>query len=325
MKTTPLTEQVADWQEHLQVDHHHRLVRNVALTGLISKNGYRYAPDALRQAVSLYEHKPVFLDHAPDGSRPQVRSTRDLVGTIVSPRFEQGRIRGDIRTLDTESGRLFLTLTASNAPGLGMSHVVLAERTTDEGDVTRIHDVISVDAVVFPATTTTFREAQRDPPQTPDVTATDGASPAPTSHGCAKHSIGGRKSATTFDNDWRPSRRRRPSPSTCRRSSGCCSRPACLPSARRRRSVDICRRRTTPPGANCCTNTARCSNVCGSSSPSAWPAPTSAIVAAMPGSSRSSNARAEPPLPPRTFPTPLLFERPPCLITCAFVPALSTC
>jgi hypothetical protein len=40
-----------------------------------------------------------------------------------------------------------------------MSHVVLAERGGDGTVVERIHDVISVDAVVGPATTTTFRES----------------------------------------------------------------------------------------------------------------------------------------------------------------------
>jgi len=41
---------------------------------------------------------------------------------------------------------------------VGMSHVILAERSADRSVVETIHDVVSVDAVVFPATTTTFRE-----------------------------------------------------------------------------------------------------------------------------------------------------------------------
>jgi ubiquinone biosynthesis protein UbiJ len=40
-----------------------------------------------------------------------------------------------------------------------MSHVVLAERNGDGAIVEKIHDVISVDAVVGPATTRTFRES----------------------------------------------------------------------------------------------------------------------------------------------------------------------
>ncbi len=159
MKLSTLVEHVADWHARSQVDRTNRLVRNIALTGGTSKNGYRYTEQALKDAVSLYEQRPVFLDHAADKSRPQERSTRDLVGSIVNPRWESGRIRGDIRVLDTDSGRTFLALADSDAPGVGMSHVVLAERGKTDGAVARIHDVVSVDAVVFPATTTTFRES----------------------------------------------------------------------------------------------------------------------------------------------------------------------
>ncbi len=159
MKLSTLVEHVADWHARSQVDRTNRLVRNIALTGGTSKNGYRYTEQALKNAVSLYEQRPVFLDHAADKSRPQERSTRDLVGSIVNPRWESGRIRGDIRVLDTDSGRTFLALADSDAPGVGMSHVVLAERGKTDGAVARIHDVVSVDAVVFPATTTTFRES----------------------------------------------------------------------------------------------------------------------------------------------------------------------
>ncbi len=173
MHNLTLTEHVADWHTRTQIDRDERLVRNVALTGTSSKNGYSYQESALREAVTLYADKPVFLDHAADRRQPQLRSARDLVGTIVSPRFDDGRIRGDIRVLDTDSGRTFLALCAAQAPGVGMSHVVLAERASDDGDVSRIHDVISVDAVVFPATTTTFRESQNDADLTSAVAASD--------------------------------------------------------------------------------------------------------------------------------------------------------
>ncbi|MFG0297506.1 MAG: hypothetical protein ACF8PG_16490 [Maioricimonas sp. JB045] len=158
MQLSTLTEQLPDWHRQLSVDRDQRIVRNVALTGRHSKNGYSYAEAALAAAVSLYDGKPVFLDHAADRTRSHERSTRDLVGSIVHPRFEDGRVRGDIRLLDTESGRTFLALVEGETPGVGMSHVVLAERSADGSCVERIHDVVSVDAVINPATTTTFRE-----------------------------------------------------------------------------------------------------------------------------------------------------------------------
>lgn len=164
-----LTEDLADWSSALSVDAPARLVLNVALTGPNSKNGYHYSEAALREAVSLYDQKPVFLDHAPDRLKPRDRSTRDLVGNIINPRYEDGRIRGDIRVLDTESGRTFLALANTNLPGVGMSHVVLAQRSIDGNTVESIRDVVCVDAVINPATTQTFRESQ-DPTATAEIT-----------------------------------------------------------------------------------------------------------------------------------------------------------
>ncbi len=155
-----LTEHVSDWHcDNISIDTEQRIVRNIALTGRDSKNGYHYSEAALRGAVSLYEAKPVFLDHATNRTRPHDRSTRDLVGSIINPRFEDDRIRGDIQTLDTEAGRTFIALAKTTSPAVGMSHVVLAERSQDRTIVEKIHEVVSVDAVVFPATTATFSES----------------------------------------------------------------------------------------------------------------------------------------------------------------------
>ena len=158
-KIETIVEEYADWQNGVAVEHESRLVRNVALVGQVSRNGHAYSEGALQAATGLYERKPVFLDHSSDARRPHERSTRDLVGSIVNSRYAEGRIRGDIRVLDTDSGRTFLALAESDTPGVGMSHVVLAHRSADGKEVERIEDVISVDAVVGPATTTTFRES----------------------------------------------------------------------------------------------------------------------------------------------------------------------
>jgi hypothetical protein len=164
-----LTEDIQDWKtREVQVDPENRLVRNVALTGRESKNGYRYSEQALIESLPLYENKPVFLDHAHSRTQPHQRSTRDLVGSVVNARYENGRIRGDIRVIDTEAGRTFLALAESNGPAVGMSHVILAAKNADGSVVEKIHEVVSVDAVVFPATTKTFQE-QHDPAETGDA------------------------------------------------------------------------------------------------------------------------------------------------------------
>lgn len=134
-----------------------RRVRDVALTGQESRNGYRYGAGVLERAVVLYENRPVFLDHADALTRPFDRSARDLIGHVVEPRFEDGRIRGDIEVLATEAGDTFLALAASESEAVGMSHVVTVQRDAD-GTVGEIVEVVSVDAVAFPATNATFAE-----------------------------------------------------------------------------------------------------------------------------------------------------------------------
>lgn len=160
MKRATLREHIRDWRAvDSSVDAGERIVRNVALVGEKSRNGYRYMERALREAVPMYENKPVFLDHAVNQSKPYQRSARDLVGSVVNVRYEGGRVRGDIRVVDTESGRTFLALAEGEAPAVGMSHVVLGVKGDDGETVERIEDVVSVDAVAFPATTRTLRES----------------------------------------------------------------------------------------------------------------------------------------------------------------------
>ena len=154
-----ITEHVAEWRtDDLQVQLEERTLSNVLLSGVTSKNGHRYSEAALREAAVLYQRKPVFLDHAANLAKPYDRSMRDLAGWIGEARFNDGRIQGDIRLLDTEAGRTLLALMSSETPAVGMSHVILARKSSDGALVEKIHDVISVDAVVFPATTTGFRE-----------------------------------------------------------------------------------------------------------------------------------------------------------------------
>jgi hypothetical protein len=173
MPVSRLKERVADWRQLAEYDQSSRILKNVALSGCESKNGYRYTEQALRKAAALYDQKPVFLDHAEKRTEPGARSTRDLVGSIVNPRFDGGRIRGDVRVLDTDSGRTFLALVEGATPGVGMSHVVLATRSRDGQTVERIEDVISVDVVVRPATTSTFRESEDAPPEREAVELTE--------------------------------------------------------------------------------------------------------------------------------------------------------
>lgn len=161
MNRHQLRETFTDAYQGVTVEATARLVKNVALVGTASKNGYGYSTESLTEAAALYEGKPVFLDHGSSPLSPRQRSARDLAGRVQNVRFESGRLRGDVHTLETEAGRTFLALAEANSPAVGMSHVVLAEKSADGKTVNKIHDVISVDAVAFPATTDSFQESEQ--------------------------------------------------------------------------------------------------------------------------------------------------------------------
>jgi hypothetical protein len=176
-----LHERIEAWRTtESKIDSARRLVTGVVLVGAESKNGYRYSESALRQAVSLYEQRPVFIDHAAQPGRPLDRSLRDVIGTIVRARFEQGRVLGDIEVADTPAGRTFLALVEADTPAVGMSHVVLARKNADQTVVEAIQEVVSVDAVVFPATTAGLRSESFEEP--PADRSTIAAEDRPASH-----------------------------------------------------------------------------------------------------------------------------------------------
>ncbi len=159
----------ADWLAEASVDRSEALVLNVALLGPHSRNGYRYTLEAMQQAVPLYEGRPVFVDH---GQSPQsfssrslppptwpTRSVRDYAGQVRNPRFDNGRIRGDLHLAGPNADWL-LDLISAGPTDIGMSHVVLARRRRHGEEIEAIEQVLSVDIVAFPATTRSFSESQ---------------------------------------------------------------------------------------------------------------------------------------------------------------------
>lgn len=140
------------------------MVRNVALCGKVSKNGYQFSETAwgdAARAKSLYEGRPVFIDHPQDRNRALSRSSRDLAGSVRNVVMREGRPYGDVEVLPTDSGRLFSQLAKSRPPNVGMSHVATYRFDNNRKVVESIDSVVSVDVVVFPATTRSFSEQDR--------------------------------------------------------------------------------------------------------------------------------------------------------------------
>ena len=141
-----------------------RTVGGVLLCGLTSKNGYGYRLEAFgtaEEAAALYVNRPVFLNHTKDKAAPANRDLRDLVGVIVSGQITESGPRGSIRFANTDAGNLAMELFRSGPfHDVGMSHVAKVEMDSKSKSVTKIHQIMSVDLVAFPATTNSFFEQQ---------------------------------------------------------------------------------------------------------------------------------------------------------------------
>jgi len=149
----------------ITVDSGSRTLRNVALVGQVSRNGRRYLADALQGAVDKYEGVKVFLDHPSKADQATGwRSVRDLAGVIEHVRFDGHKLRGDLRLLDNDGGRLTLQLAREMPSIAGMSHNAFGESRREGGTeiITRIDRVVSVDVVADPATNEGFFESLQD-------------------------------------------------------------------------------------------------------------------------------------------------------------------
>jgi hypothetical protein len=188
MESERLCETAPDFLAEAQLDRETHIVRNVALLGPESKNGYRYTSEAMQNAAALYEGRPVFIDHAEatrhghdcgqlaprvdadsrseSATLPQ-RSLRDYAGKVVNPRFENQRVRGDLHLIGPNADWL-LSLFEASPSDIGMSHVVLARRNSAGDEVAKIEKVVSVDIVAFPATVQSFRESGQLAPRVDD-------------------------------------------------------------------------------------------------------------------------------------------------------------
>jgi len=160
------------------------IITGIKLAGFSSRNGYTYTREAFEKAIQLYEGKPVFLDHSANRTNPRDRSVRDLAGTVKNPRLNENGVFGDVDLFDNEAGRTLREIIRKNNTQAGMSQTVLALRDRARGEVSKIEDVISVDAVVYPATTNTFTESsggggmdatQEEPPATPPLSESKGS------------------------------------------------------------------------------------------------------------------------------------------------------
>lgn len=150
----------------LHVDRAESIVRNVKIIGFDSANGRVYTPEALKEAIPLYEGVNVNIDH-PEGSPDDQRSAWDRIGFLKNVHFVDGKgLYGDLHLLPSHPFTERVLEAAEKMPQIyGLSHNAKGEGYEDKKSnkfvVNRVAEVRHVDLVADPATTQSLAESQQ--------------------------------------------------------------------------------------------------------------------------------------------------------------------
>ena len=143
------------------------IIKNVVLLGAISKNNRVYSPNAMQEAVDLYNGVKAFANHPPlNDNKKNLRDIRDLIGKFIFPKFEDNKIKADLKLLTNAK---WVMEIAENMPEtVGFSHNVLGIVAKKDGReiVESIKSVKSVDLVTDPATTSSMFESKEETSET---------------------------------------------------------------------------------------------------------------------------------------------------------------
>lgn len=147
----------------LQIDREAGVIRNVRIIGVRSKNGRRYLPEALKEAIPLYEGAKVYIDHTdPDASKG--RKIKERWGKLSGVyQGEDGALYGDLHYLKGHEETELILEAAERFDDFGLSHDVEGLMRKVEGGepaVYKIGRVFSVDVVTDPATNNNFFESE---------------------------------------------------------------------------------------------------------------------------------------------------------------------
>jgi len=120
-KTVSVLELAADRPRG--VDRRGGVIFGAKILSLRSRNGPRYAPEALKRAAGLYEGSQVFIGH-PERERPDAeRNPSDMIGWLRNVRTESDGLRGDLHFVKAHPMAGVLAEVAERNPAaLGLSH-----------------------------------------------------------------------------------------------------------------------------------------------------------------------------------------------------------
>lgn len=162
-----LTEEISGYTSlgNLKVDRVGAVVHNVKIIGFHSANEREYTPEALRQAIPMYEGVNVNIDH-PDGSPDEQRSAWDRIGFLKNVKFVEGKgLYGDLHLLPSHPFTERILEAAEKMPQIyGLSHNAKGEGFEDKKTkrfvVNKVIEVRHVDLVADPATTHSLAESK---------------------------------------------------------------------------------------------------------------------------------------------------------------------
>jgi hypothetical protein len=148
----------------LTVDREKSCVHNVKLSGFESKNGRRFAPEAVTQLASMLEGARVNVNHN-DADLAAPRSYRDRFGKATNVKAESDGIYGTVHFNPKHAMAEAFAWDAENSPeNCGMSPVYFPTKTSRTRDgkllIEGIRRVVSVDLVADPATTISLSESE---------------------------------------------------------------------------------------------------------------------------------------------------------------------
>jgi hypothetical protein len=151
----------------LRVDRERGVIAGVKLLGAVSRKGRLYPKEVMAKALPLYENMRVNIDHVDPGQR---RSLRDRIGLVKNVTLKEDGLYGDFHFNPRHPLAEQIAWDAENAPqNLGFSHDTRGASRNVGGRlvVESIDQVISVDLVANPATTTGLFEDQNINPASP--------------------------------------------------------------------------------------------------------------------------------------------------------------
>lgn len=162
-----LREQHFEGKPH-KVDREAGIIHDVRILGSESRNGYRYAPQAIKEAATKYEGLGAYIDHSYSEEGGGERKFNDLFGRFENVRHTDTEARGDLHFLKSHALAERVCEAAERFPqNFGCSHEAYwGQRSSIGGEtvIESISSVSSVDIVTSPATNNGLFESHRERP-----------------------------------------------------------------------------------------------------------------------------------------------------------------